>query len=247
MKVKRYNPVPTETRTAVPQSSGGASTVTAKLSAVLEQISRSVTRFNIRRSLSAFLYRLRTLNGKGTTRKFLPLAILILFALAAVGLLVRNLRSPNVPADARIAIAGPIATVILNKEFQFPLKDDKGKEVTKIKYTIKEAELRNEIIVKGKRAVAVQGRTFLILNLKVVNDYNQALTMNVRDYIRLSLNGNKTELLAPEIHNDPVAIQAISKKDTRVGFPINDTDRNIAILVGEISAEQKVEIPLNFQ
>lgn len=181
---------------------------------------------------------------KDVTRK-IPLAILILFVIGAIVLSVRNLQKPTLSRDGRVIIAGPKATIVLNKVFLFPLKDQKGIEVTKIKYTIEQAELRNEIIVKGKRAIAVQGRTFLVFNLKIVNDYNQPIEMNVRDFIRLSINGNKTELLAPEIHNDPVTIQAISTKYTRLGFPIYDTDKNIALLVGEISAV-KEELPLSF-
>jgi hypothetical protein len=59
------------------------------------------------------------------------------------------------------------------------------------------------------------------------------------------VNGNTSELLAPDIHNDPVEVQAISTKPTRVGFPINDTDKKLTLFIGEINGQKdKVELGL---
>lgn len=147
--------------------------------------------------------------------------------------------------DNKITIQNAKASQELNKEFLFPLKDAKGKEISKLKYSIQKAELRDEIIIKGQKATAVQGRTFLILNLKITNDYNKSIQINARDYIRLIVN-NSSEKLAPDIHNDPVEIQAISTKFTRLGFPINDTDTNLTLQVGEIDGQKEL-IKLNLK
>jgi hypothetical protein len=243
MKKRRFQSSVAESPAHQPSSGGRTASM---LSAVTLRFRDTLANFNLQKWLSTFTARTPSYRIGRITRRYLPLVILILFVIGTLTVIIRSLRStPTLTSDGRVVVAGPKATIVLNKEFLFPLKDQKGNEVTKIKYTIEQAELRNELIVKGKRAVAVQGRTFLILNLKVVNDYNAAIEMNVRDYIRLSLNGNKSELLAPEIHNDPVTIQAISTKITRLGFPIYDTDKNIALLVGEISAV-KEEVPLSF-
>lgn len=136
------------------------------------------------------------------------------------------------------------SSVELNKEFAFPVsKDDKSKT---IKFTIQNAKLIDEIVVKGQKATAVAGRTFLILDLKIVNDMDKNLSMNTRDYIRLSVNKKDSELLAPDIHNDPVEIQAISTKYTRLGFPVNVDDKDFVLQVGEIKGDkEKIEIPFN--
>jgi hypothetical protein len=147
--------------------------------------------------------------------------------------------------DQRVNVKSAKASQEFNKEFLFPLKDQSGKEVSKLKITLQNAELRDEIIVKGQRGTAVQGRTFLILNLKIVNEFDKPLEVKVRDYVRLIIN-NSPDKLAPEIHNDPVEVQAISTKYTRLGFPINDTDKNLVLQIGEIKG-QKQTIKLNFR
>ena len=77
------------------------------------------------------------------------------------------------------------------------------------------------------------------LKKKIVNDLNQGLEVNSRDYVRITVNGSTKELFAPDIHNDPVEVQAISTKNTRVGLAINETDKNIELRVGEINGEKQ--------
>lgn len=134
---------------------------------------------------------------------------------------------------------------IINKQFLFPVKGLGGEEVSNLKFTIENAEIRDEIIIKGQKATAIEGRTFLVLNLKITNDFEQGIQINVRDYIRLRV-GKNAENLAPEIHNDPVEIQAISTKYTRLGFPIDVNADNIKIQIGEISGKKEF-IELNLK
>ena len=147
--------------------------------------------------------------------------------------------------DSRIEVKGAKKTFEINHESVFPLKNDQGKEVSNINFNVERAELRDEIIIAGKKASSVKGRTFLIINLKIVNDFKQPIEIKTGNYVRLSVNGNEIEWLAPDIHNDPVEIQPISTKYTRIGFPVNDTDTNLKLQVGEIDGEKKV-IELNF-
>lgn len=145
----------------------------------------------------------------------------------------------NVQADNIV----PLSTQSINKDFNFSLKDSKGSEVGKFKYNIQSAELDNQIIIKGAKATAVKGRAFLVINLKITNSNSQTIQINTRDYIRLSVNGS-AELLAPDIHNDPEEIQANSTKYTRVGFAVNESNKSLKLIVGEISGS-KTDIILN--
>ncbi len=183
--------------------------------------------------------------NKGNMKKYIPLAIIVIAVGAVILLAQRLVVASTKPTDTRATVNGPRASVTLNKEFAFPILDAKGKEVTKLKYTIQDAQLRDEIIVKGSKATAVQGRTFLILNVKIVNDYDKGIDISARDYVRLIVNGNENELMAADIHNDPVSVQPISTKITRLGFPINDTDTDLVLRVGEIKGT-KENIKLSF-
>lgn len=177
------------------------------------------------------------------TKKYIVLAIVIL----AISLGFKTLvgRTGRTQADdSRVEIQDAKAHTDINREFNFPLKDSQGNEVSNIKYVIKSADLFDEIVVKGQKAKAVKGRTFLILSVKVSNEYNQAIEISTRDYVRLIRNGNEEEKLAPDIHNDPVEVQAISTKSTRIGFPINDSDKDLKLQVGEITSDKEI-IELN--
>lgn len=149
-------------------------------------------------------------------------------------------------ASKNLEVKAPLEKITLNKNFDFPLKDSNGKEIGKFAYTLETAELTDEIILQGSRATAVKGREFLIINLKLVNSLDKGIEINSRDYVRLIVDGNTKEMLAPEIHNDPVEAQAISTKYTRVGFPINTSDKNLVLQVGEINGPKQT-IKLEFK
>lgn len=162
--------------------------------------------------------------------------VLIGVALFAVG---SRVVGRSEAQDTRMEVMGAKSVQELNKELTFPLRTVEGEEVSNFKFEVINAEKRDEIVVKGQRATAIKGRTFLIITLKITNNYSSPIEINTRDYIRLSINGNEDEWLAPDIHNDPVAVQAISTKFTRVGFPVNDSDSNLVLRVGEIEGEKE--------
>jgi hypothetical protein len=173
---------------------------------------------------------------------FLP-AIIVSLLVIALGFFIIN-RTKSQPQatlgaqDEKTSILEPQSSQTINKTFTFPLKDSAGKQVSSFKYEIQDTQLRDEIIIKGQKATAVQGRTFLVMNLKITNDYNKSIQINSRDFIRLIVD-NSAEKLAPDIHNDPVEIQAISTKYTRLALPINDTVNNLTLQVGEITGNKE--------
>jgi hypothetical protein len=144
-------------------------------------------------------------------------------------------------------VLGSQVTSDINYVFSDPVSKTKDKDgnIPSLMFTIQNAEKRNEILVQGKKATAVEGRTFLILNIKVTNANSEGYKINTRNYFRLATDGNQSEWLAPDIHNDPVEVQAISTKFTRVGFPINASDTNLVLQVGKVDGE-KQQLPLNF-
>ena len=171
--------------------------------------------------------------------------VLAIIVLAGLIFTIAGVRKSAATTVAQVQIAGPKATETLNREFDFPLTDSTGKQVGSFKYIIESVDLRDEIVVKGQKATAVKGKTFMVINLKIVNELNQGVQINTKDYVRLSVNGDKNDWLAPDIHNDPVEVQAISTKLTRVGYAISNTDKNIILRIGEINGA-KTEVPIKF-
>lgn len=191
---------------------------------------------------------LKSRNGQNKIKRLIPLAIIlvaVLVVLVGVKTVVQKaFGKVSGASDVRVQVAGPIASRPINKQLEIPIKDDKGKEVTKIKYDLQSAELRDEIIVQGQRMVSVKGRVFLILSIKLTNDYNQAINVNARDDVRLVVPGSDDKIAA-DIHNDPVAVQPASTKITRLGFPIDDSKKHLVLQLGLLDG-QKQTIDLNF-
>lgn len=189
--------------------------------------------------------RTRRLNLRGINKNSLIfLGIIVLSLIAIFFLIGSKLKSPSPISGQKTQVKDAKAVTGINQEFSFPLKDDKGKEVSRIKFFIENAEIRDEIIVRGQKATSARGRTFLILNLKLTNDLNQSVEINTKDYLRLGLSSKENEWLAPDIHNDPVSVQAISTKYTRVGFAVNEGEKSFKLQIGEINGE-KVVLDIN--
>ena len=135
-------------------------------------------------------------------------------------------------------------TVPIEKEFSFKVYDKDKALSDPISYTITNAQLTKQIIIKGQRATAVKDRTFLIFNLKLVNKFNQSLFLNTRNYVRVQQAGSQ-DRLAPEIHNDTVEVQPLSTKLTRIGLPVDESAKEFTLYVGELEGD-KQEIPIKF-
>jgi len=216
------------------------------LNLAFDNIQSKRKNFQASQILERLNFRNLKLNKKNLLWYLILTIILMLVLFGGIGLI--NQISPSSPKSAdnnSLKISGPISSKKLNKEYKFSLKNEKGEEIAKFSYIIESAELRKEILIKGQKATAVKGRIFFILNLKFINTLKQGINVNARDYIRLMVNNSK-ELLAPDIHNDPVEVQAISTKYTRVGFAINETDKSLKLQVGEIEGKKEI-IPLEFK
>jgi len=174
--------------------------------------------------------------------------VLILVVVLILGVIVKNaLSSPGTSssqAGEKMVLNSVISEKYIGKDLAIPLKDENGEEVSSLTMRIENVELRDEIIVQGQKATSVAGRGFLVVNLKLVNNLEQSVEVNTKDFLRLGLSGQEeAEWLAPDIHNDPVLIQAISTKPTRVAFPVDIERRQYVLQVGEIVGEkEKLEI-----
>ena len=181
-------------------------------------------------------------SSKSSRKLILPGALIVIVLLVIIMFALRKSgqTSSLLPTNSgdKVTVDKAKSTQTLDKEYAFSLKDANGKEVSKIKYKITTVEKRDEIIVKGQKATLVDGRTFLVINLRITNNYDKPLQINARDYLRLIINNN-TDKLAPDIHNDPVDVQPLSTKETRVAFPIDDKTKSLVLQVGELVGKKE--------
>jgi len=175
----------------------------------------------------------------------IALAIFVVVVFGGIILWAKLSANTTASTDQQQSIAAPKETKEINKDFEFPIKDSDGNTVTTISYAIQSAQIQDQIIVKGQKATAVTGRTFLIINLKLSNKSNKLIQINTRDYVRLGVNGDDKDLLAPDIHNDPVQVQPIATEYTKLGFPVNTSDKKFTLYIGEIDGS-KSAVPLQF-
>lgn len=172
---------------------------------------------------------------------FVPVVIIGIFLIILIGSFFRNMTDKSSVMGAHstdTSLNKPIAEKTLNKSFAFPILNDEDKEVGKIQYTVEKVALRDEFVINGQKASALEGRAFLILSLKMKNDTENTVSINTRDFVRLKIKGSD-EILAPTIHNDPVDVQAISSLPTQLGFPITDDVRSFTLQIGEISGKKE--------
>ena len=169
---------------------------------------------------------------------------IFLIIVAVVSFFAGRFTSPaSAPTDSRQQAPTIQAEQKINKDFNFSVKDQSGHEITKITYQLTTADLQNQIIIQGQRATAVKGKMFLIINFALTNSSNKYIQLTSRDYIRLK--GSNGELIAPDIHNDPIQIQPISTKESRLGFAVNDTQKNFTFSIGEIDGK-KTDVEVSF-
>jgi hypothetical protein len=187
------------------------------------------------------------LNRKKVVGKYIILIIFFALALAGISKVVANSKKTvSQTPEPSLSLAEPLSQQEINQEFQFPLIDASGEVVSQTRYLVENAEIRDEIVVRGQKASAIEGRAFLILNIKVTNDYNQSIEISTKDYLRLGVN-NQDEWFAADIHNDPTEVQAISTKRTRLGFPISRSDTNMVLQIGQIDGDkQTIPLTLSF-
>lgn len=180
-----------------------------------------------------------------TSKKFLLTLILFSLVLLIMTFFLGRLSvSPLSSSSSQVSQPAATHKQTVNKIFSFPVKDNSGRVAATLSYKITDVTEQNEIIIQGEKATAIAGKTFFIVNEKITNPSPQGIQINARDFVRLSVNGSK-EQLAADIHSDPVSVQAISTKYTRLGFPVNTTDKNFVLTVGEING-QKTTIPITF-
>jgi len=183
-------------------------------------------------------------HSKGAIKNLLTMVVFITLTVALVGI-GWNVASKQISNRSTSAVSSPqvagTKSIDINQNFTFEATDRNRKPLKEaIEFTITTAEKSKEIVLKTKKARAIDGKVFLIINLRLRNNNDVSGILQTREFVRLL-----PDSLAPDLHNDPVEIQAISTKETRVGFAVKETARDLKLQIGTITGE-KTTIDLNF-
>ncbi len=147
-----------------------------------------------------------------------------------------GISTPSLPTPTIIPSPTP-AVRLINKQYSFPLRNASGETVSQLLFVVTNYERTNEVTIAGGKATTIEGKELVVINIELTNQFNRAIQINARDYLRLRVN-EQEKLLAPEFHSDPVEIQPKSTKSVRMAFSINETDTNLILYVGELEGDK---------
>lgn len=166
--------------------------------------------------------------------------IFILLVLGAYRFFIAPKGSANQPVAKSI-------TVNVDKSFEFTALNNLGKPVyNKIKLTVDTAEKTSQVLVREQTFTAKNNKLFLIVNLEMKNDASIPLNLMPGDLVRLTIGDDEGNKFAPDLHNNLVAISAISTKLDRIGFVIPQEAKKFKLLIGELEGKKEtvqVEFP----
>ena len=129
-------------------------------------------------------------------------------------------------------------TVSINQTYTVTART-KERKATDGTLTLKvtSAQIGNSILVQGKTARPIKGKSFLIINMEIENTYKVALYTFPVDLFRF-VRGDGQKF-APSTHQGTVAIRPQSTKKSNVAFVVEPTDKKFTIEVGEIGKEKQ--------
>jgi len=132
---------------------------------------------------------------------------------------------------------------VLGNSFEITSRAGNGTPTDKkMKITLTNANITNQILIQGKRAKTREGKLFLIINMEINNNEPFVVYSFPVDLVRLAREDKK---FAPSVHQGRVEVRPSSTKISNVGFVIDEGEKNFTLELGEIS-ETKETIPVKF-
>ena len=134
----------------------------------------------------------------------------------------------------------------INQDFsvQARTKDKLRVRDTDLLVTLTNTTINNTLLIQGKRASTREGKTFLIINMEVENQFKVPLYIFPIDLLRLVREDGKR--IAPSVHQGTVEVRPVSTKKSNVGFVIDPNEKDFNIEVGEVNRDKQV-IEISFK
>lgn len=153
-----------------------------------------------------------------------------------------GMRKPSVEVEANSNTK--IAEASINQTFSFDGQAATGKIAGKLKMVVDKVEVNSEVLIQGKPATVRGDKAFLVLNLEFENAETQTQYISPVDLIRLV--GENDKKFAPDVHSEVIEVRPISVKLAKVGFVVQEGQKNFKIQIGSIEGQkQTIEFQVN--
>ncbi len=140
---------------------------------------------------------------------------------------------------AQSGVSGkPTADINQNFSVQARTREKVRVRDANLAVTITDSDIDNTLLIQGKRATTREGKTFLIINMEVENEFAVPLYIFPVDLLRLVREDGKK--IAPSVHQGSVEVRPVSTKKSNVGFVIDPSDRDFRIEIGELSKDTQI-------
>ena len=182
------------------------------------------------------------INSKGLPKLLIPAVVILIFA----GIFIFAQQKPSSSTTRSITTSNSnslLASAEINKTKEFQAQVSRKTTKEKIGFTIKRAELKNEIRVKDETRRAASDKAYLLLRLELQNDTTKRLVFISTDYIRML--GPDDRKYAPDFHNGAILIEPLSVRNDLVAFVVDRNQKQASFLVGELDGE-KEQIDIKF-
>jgi hypothetical protein len=162
----------------------------------------------------------------------------VIIALITVGYLVFNSNDDNV------LTASDQPTVKIGKSIEVIARTEDGRRTTgRFDLTVTNAHFADSILVQGKRARPVKGKTFLVLDMEISNPHKVSLYAFPADLFRFVRSDG--EKFAPSVHQGKVRVRPEATKKSNVAFVALPEDKKFKIEAGDIN-EDKITLEITF-
>lgn len=176
--------------------------------------------------------------SEDTTSEVLDPSMLSLQASPSPGISLQPVATRSLPTPTQKPSA-KIKKFPLDKIYNFPITDSEGNKVADIEYKMTNYELTNQVTINNiYKATVTDDKEILVFNIELTNEKDKAINIMAGDYVRLTKNG-EDKLIAPDIDSDPVEVRPKSTKNTKLGFTLLKTDKDVSVEVGELGGDKE--------
>lgn len=179
-----------------------------------------------------------------TAKNLIALAVIVVVIALGAWFFTRS-KSNSTSANGEetfVSSGGPTAP--LNKKIAFPIRDNNGKTTgTNLTVNFTNLERTSKVIYNGRPLIARESKDFIVANMEIENTTKDRLTVRPVDFIRLVDASGRN--YAADFQTSAIKVEPLSTKRTRTIFIVDESQKNLKFLIGEINGNREtVEVTI---